>query len=222
MKPGLKNVLFDLDGTLVDSSKTIGMSIDFALDAMAIGTARDHPIETVIGRPLFDIFRNEYSMTDDQAHRAIDLYRDHYDSLNQEGTDVYESIHEVLPALRNAGYRLFVATVKPTSIADKVLTDLDLRSCFDGVSGASMGPERRDKSSIIAHALGSFGLNSSQSLMVGDRDQDILGARDHGMPAIGVTYGFGSREELSAAYPAHLVDHSRQILDLLVNPNAAK
>lgn len=222
MRQSVRNVLFDLDGTLVDSSQTIGMSIDFALEAMAVENPRAKPIETVIGRPLFDIFRNEYSMTDDQAHRAIDLYRDHYDSLNQEGTDVYESIREVLPALKNAGYRLFVATVKPTLIADKVLTDLELRSSFDGISGASMGPERRDKSSIIAHALSSFGLDPSQSLMIGDRDQDIHGARDHGLPAIGVTYGFGSREELDAAEPAHLVDHSRQILDLLVNPNAAK
>lgn len=222
MKPGVKNVLFDLDGTLVDSSRTIGMSIDFALDAMDVRSSREMPIETVIGRPLFDIFRNEYSMTDDQAHRAIDLYRDYYDSLNQQGTDVYENIPEVLPALKDAGYRLFVATVKPTPIADKVLTDLDLRLCFDGISGASMGPERRDKSSIIAHALRTFGLDPLQSMMIGDRDQDILGARDHGMPAIGVTYGFGSREELSAAEPAHLVDHSEQILDLLVNPNAAK
>jgi phosphoglycolate phosphatase len=222
MNRNVRNVLFDLDGTLVDSSQTIRLSIDFALEAMAVERSRDKPIETVIGRPLFDIFRNEYRMTDDQAHQAIDLYRDYYDSLNQEGTDVYESIREVLPALKKAGYRLFVATVKPTSIADKVLTDLELRSSFDGISGASMGPHRRDKSSIIAHALSSFELDPSQSLMIGDRDQDILGARDHGMPAIGVTYGFGSREELGAAEPAHLVDHSKQILELLVNPSAAK
>lgn len=222
MRKEIQNVLFDLDGTLVDSSRTIGMSIDFALEAMAVENSRDKPIETVIGRPLLDIFRNEFSMTDAQAYRAIDIYRDYYDSLNQEGTDVYESVREVLPALRNAGYRLFVATVKPTPIADKVLTDLELRPCFDGISGASLDSTRRDKSSIIAHALRTFGLDPLQSMMIGDRDQDILGARDHGMPAIGVTYGFGSREELNAAEPAHLVDHSEQILELLVNPNATK
>jgi len=218
----IQNILFDLDGTLVDSSRTIGQSIDFALDAMAVEITGDKPIEAVIGRPLLDIFRNEYHMTEAQARQAIDLYRDHYDSLNQEGTEIYESIPDVLPALKNAGYRLFVATVKPTSIADKVLADLDLRSCFDGVSGASMGPTRRDKSSIIAHALRTFGLDPVQSLMIGDRDQDILGARENGLQAIGVTYGFGSKEELNAAGPSHLVDHSQQIIDLLVNPNATK
>lgn len=222
MKEGIRNVLFDLDGTLVDSSRTIGMSIDFALQAMAVENARDRPIETVIGRPLLDIFRGEYGMTDAQAYRAIDIYRDYYDSLNQQGTRVYENIREVLQALRSAGYRLYVATVKPASIAEKVLTDLDLRYFFDGISGSSLDSTRRDKSSIIAHALRTFGLDPLQSLMIGDRDQDILGARDHGMPAVGVAYGFGSREELHAASPAHVIDHSKQILGLLVNPNEAR
>jgi phosphoglycolate phosphatase len=222
LRSEIQNVLFDLDGTLVDSSHTIGMSIDFALERMAVENARDKPIESMIGRPLLDIFHHEFNMTDDQAYQAIDIYRDYYDSLNQQGTDVYESIRDVLPALQKAGYRLFVATVKPTPIADKVLKDLDLRSCFDGVSGASMGPKRRDKSSIIAHAVKTFGLDPVQSIMIGDRDQDILGARENGMEAIGVTYGFGSREELSSADPAHLVDHSEQIINLLVNPDAAE
>lgn len=222
MNTEIRNVLFDLDGTLVDSSRTIGMSIDFALEALAVENARGKPIETVIGRPLLDIFRNEFGMSETQAYQAIEIYRDHYDSLNQEGTDVYENVRDVLPLLRAAGYRLFVATVKPAPIADKVLTDLELRLHFDGISGSSLDSTRRDKSSIIGHALETFGLDPLRSVMIGDRDQDILGARDHGMPAIGVTYGFGSREELHAAAPDHLIDHSKQIIDLLVNPDASK
>ncbi len=222
MNTEIRNVLFDLDGTLVDSSRTIGMSIDFALEALAVENARGKPIETVIGRPLLDIFRNEFGMSETQAYQAIEIYRDHYDSLNQEGTDVYENVRDVLPMLRAAGYRLFVATVKPAPIADKVLTDLELRLHFDGISGSSLDSTRRDKSSIIGHALETFGLDPLRSVMIGDRDQDILGARDHGMPAIGVTYGFGSREELHAAAPDHLIDHSKQIIDLLVNPDASK
>lgn len=218
----IRNLLFDLDGTLVDSSQTIGVSIDFALDGMNVDKAPDKPIEAMIGRPLLDIFCNEFDMTEAQAFTAIDLYRDHYDSLNQAGTRVYESIREVLPALKNAGYSLYVATVKPTSIADKVLSDLDLRTWFDGISGSSMDSTRRDKSSIIAHALRTFSLDPLQSMMIGDRDQDINGARNNGMPAIGVTYGFGSREELDAAQPAHMINHSKEIISLLVNPGVSK
>lgn len=218
----IQNLLFDLDGTLVDSSQTINMSIEFALNGLGIDKSSDKPIEAMIGRPLLDIFRYEFDMTDEQAYTAIDLYRDHYDSLNQAGTLVYESVREVLPTLKEAGYRLFIATVKPTSIAEKVLIDLDLRASFDGVAGSSMDSERRDKSSIIAHALKTFALDPLHSMMIGDRDQDIAGARENGMTAIGVTYGFGSREELHAAQPAHLIDHSKEIIALLVNPGVAK
>ena len=222
MLKGIRNVLFDLDGTLVDSSRTIGLSIEFALNGMQVNKTADKPVETMIGAPLLDIFRNEFELTDEQAYAAIDLYRNHYDSLNQAGTVVYESIREVLPALKEAGYRLFIATVKPTSIADKVLSDLDLRSCFDGIAGSSMDSKRRGKSSIIAYALETFGLDPLQSIMIGDRNQDIEGARENGMAAIGVTYGFGSREELIEAQPTHLVDHSKEIITLLVNPHVAK
>jgi len=222
MSRDIQNLLFDLDGTLVDSSQTIGVSIDFALDGMNIDNALNKPIEAMIGRPLLDIFCNEFHMTEEQAFMAIDLYREHYNSLNQAGTRVYESIREVLPALKNAGYSLYIATVKPTSIADKVLSDLDLRSWFDGISGSSMDSSRRDKASIIAHAIRTFGLDPLHSMMIGDRDQDINGARKNRMPAIGVTYGFGSREELDAAQAAHIIDHSKEILSLLVNPGVSK
>jgi len=218
----IQNLLFDLDGTLVDSSQTISASINFALNRMGIGLQNRTPVETVIGASLFDIFRNEYDLTDGQAYVAIDLYREHYDSLDQAGTLVYDNIRDVLPCLRTAGYRLFVATVKPTQIAEKVLSDLDLRSWFDGVAGSSMNSERRDKSSIIAHTLRKFELDPLCSMMIGDRNQDITGARENGLFAMAVTYGFGSREELHAVRPDHTVDGCEEIVSLLLNPSMAK
>jgi phosphoglycolate phosphatase len=218
----IQNLLWDLDGTLVDSSRTISRSIEFALNRMGIGWSGRAPVEDVIGAPLFDIFRNEFDMTDGQAHAAIDLYREHYDSLDQAGTRVYENIREILPRLRTAGYRMFIATVKPTQIAEKVLLDMDLRSCFAGVAGSSMDSRRREKSSIIAHALRKFDLDPARSLMIGDRNQDITGARENGMPVIAVTYGFGSREELRSVRPDHMVDRSEEIVSLLVNPSTSK
>ena len=218
----IQNLLFDLDGTLVDSSQTISASIEFALENMGIDSANRTPVEKVIGASLFDIFRNEFDLTDEQAYVAIELYREHYDSLNQAGTLVYDNIRDVLPRLRTAGYRLFIATVKPTQIAEKVLSDLDLRSWFDGVAGSSMDSERRDKSSIIAHALRKFDLDPSCSMMIGDRDQDITGAKENGLAAMAVTYGFGSREELHSVQPDHTVDGSEEIASLLLNPSMAK
>jgi len=200
----LDTILFDLDGTLVDSRGTISASIAHALERLGVAHGAGPAIESLIGVPLFDIFTGAYGMPRATALQAIDHYRRHYDRLSPEGSRIYERVPEDLERLRARGLRLYVATVKPTAIARKVLADVGLEAYFDGVAGASMGPERRDKRSIIAHALQRFGLAPGRSLMVGDRDQDVAGARANGLRAVGVTYGFGSREEIIAARPDFL------------------
>jgi len=217
-----KYLLFDLDGTLVDSSRTIGVCIGYALEQSGATATQGLDITTLIGTPLLDIFRNHYGLSEEQADDAIAHYRKHYDSLAQAGSEVYGGIPEALVNLRNGGFRLFVATVKPTSIAEKVLRDMELRSYFEGVAGGSTGHERRDKASIIAYALAQFDLDPAQSLMIGDRDQDVLGARKNGLPCVAVTYGFGSREELKKARPDFWAGHSEDIVSFLVNPSVAK
>jgi phosphoglycolate phosphatase len=197
----LKNVLFDLDGTLVDSRGTITASLVHALERMAVAVADGPAMAGLIGLPLFDIFTESYGLSRATALQAIDHYRRHYDRLSPAGSRVYDDVRQDLERLRADGLRLFVATVKPTPIASKVLADLGLEVYFEGVAGASMGPERREKTAIIAHALARFELDPAHSLMVGDRDQDIAGARANGLRSIGVTYGFGSRAEIAAARP---------------------
>lgn len=208
------NVLFDLDGTLVDSSETISASLKHALGQMGIDPGAGRELRSLIGAPLLDIFCDEYGLGPEEAERAIDLYRVHYDAQAQAGTIVYAEVENMLQRLRLAGYRLFVATVKPTPIAEKVLADLGLHGHFDGVAGASLDSGRRDKRSIIGHALSKYGLRAEESAMVGDRDQDVYGARAHGLRSVGVTYGFGSRKELQAAAPDFIVTDSGQITAL--------
>ena len=212
---GVRNLLFDLDGTLVDSRQTIVDSIRYALQKTGPVSASAGDMESLIGKPLLDIFTGHYGLDSDRALQAIDIYRDYYDSLKQAGTTVYEGVREGLAELNSGGYRLFLATVKPTRIAEKVLADLDLRVHFDGVAGASMGPERRKKTAIIAFALSEYGLDPASSLMIGDRDQDIDGARDNGLPAIAVSWGFGGAEEFERARPAYRADRFEDVLSLL-------
>jgi phosphoglycolate phosphatase len=208
-------VLFDLDGTLIDGSETISTCVHYALDRVGVSANVDTPIESLIGSSLLDIFCNSFGMPEEQAEVAIFHYREHFDRLGQNGTRVYPGIRNVLSALQNAGFQLYIATVKPTSIAEKVLSDMQLRTYFDGVAGSSMNHERRDKADIIAHALHKHELDPLQSMMVGDRAQDITGAQDNGLFSVAVSYGFGTREELDAAGPDHMVDHSQEILELL-------
>jgi phosphoglycolate phosphatase len=214
----VQNLLFDLDGTLIDGSETISTCVHYALDRVGVSANVDTSIEALIGSSLLDIFCNSFAMPEEQAEAAIFHYREHFDRLGQAGTQVYPGVRNVLSDLQNAGFQLFIATVKPTSIAEKVLSDLQLKTYFDGVAGSSMNHERRKKADIIAHALHKHELDPLQSMMIGDRAQDVTGAQDNGLFSVAVTYGFGTREELDAAGPDHMVDHSLEILELLDAP----
>lgn len=210
------HVLFDLDGTLVDSRGAIQAALEHALQSLGKHFPADCPVERLIGTPLLDIFRDQFGIVGQPAERAIENYREHYDRQAQAGTRVYDHVAETLHSLSTSGIGLFVATVKPSPIADKVLRDMGLRRYFKGVAGSSMDHARRDKGDIIRHALQRHGLDANHAVMVGDRAPDISGARQNGLYAVGVTYGFGSRQELNAAGPDHLVDCSSELPALLI------
>ena len=216
----IHNVLFDLDGTLVDSSGAIRASLEHALEQLDAEWPEAMAVESVIGMPLLDILRERFGITGDRAELGIRHYRDHYDRHARDNTRVYDHVEELLERLSRASLNLFLATVKPTPIAEKVLEEMRLAPWFSGVAGSSMDHPRREKSAIIGHALSAFGLAAEHSLMVGDRRQDIRGARRNGLRTVAVTYGFGSREELVAAGPDHIVACSSEIGTLLLSPDA--
>jgi phosphoglycolate phosphatase len=212
----IHNILFDLDGTLVDSSGAIRASLAYALERSGLRLPDDHPVERLIGTPLLDIFRDEFGVTGAAAEQAITDYRRHYDAEARAGTRVYDQVEDCLETLRAAGRTLVVATVKPSPIAAKVLSEMGLERYFSGVAGSSMDHARRDKAAIIRHALQEYGLDAAHSVMVGDRAQDIRGARSNRLYAVGVTYGFGPPEELVAAAPDHLVGSCGELPGLLL------
>lgn len=217
----IHNILFDLDGTLVDSSGAIRASLSHALECLGSEWPPDLAVESVIGMALVDILRERFGITGEQAEAGVRLYREHYDVHAQAQSRVYDQIDEVLAQLSRAGFSLYVATVKPGPIAEKVLRDMGLSPWFSGVAGSSMDHSRRGKAAIIGHALHEFGLAAEHSVMVGDRAQDITGARQNGLRAVAVTYGFGSLEELTAAGPDHIVARSGELAPLLLQPGAA-
>ena len=215
----IHHILFDLDGTLVDSSGAIQAALDHALEPFGLKFPAESPIGTVIGAPLLDIFRDEFGIVGAPAEQAIARYREYYDAYAQAGTRVYDRVAETLERLSAAGFSLFVATVKPSPIAAKVLRDMGLAKYFRGVAGSSMDHALRDKGGIIRHALQAHDLDGAHGMMVGDRGQDIEGARQNGLYAVGVTYGFGSPLELTAAGADRLVDCSSQIPALVMVPS---
>lgn len=211
----INHILFDLDGTLVDSSDAIQAALDHALQSLGRQYPADCPVERLIGTPLVDIFREQFGVVGEPAERAIEHYRQYYDRQARAGTRVYDRVAEALEQLCASGIGLFVATVKPSPIAEKVLHEMGLQRYFKGVSGSSMDHRRRSKGDIIRHTLQQYGLEAGHSVMVGDRAQDIHGARQNGLYAVGVTYGFGSLAELTAAGPDHLAGCASEIPPLL-------
>jgi len=211
----IHHALFDLDGTLVDSSGAIEAAVAHALQRLGRHYPSRFAIGDRIGRPLIDIFRDDFGIVGEPAEQAIAHYREFYDRHAHIGTTVYDRVAESLERLHSSGIGLFVATVKPSPIAEKVLRDMGLARYFSGVSGSSMDHARRQKADIIRHALQQYDLKASNSVMVGDRAQDIDGARQNGLYAVGVTWGFGSIGELTAAGPDHLVACASELPYLL-------
>lgn len=213
----VENILFDLDGTLVDSSGAIRASLAHALERIGGRFPEDLPVTGMIGLPLLDILRQHFGVVGEPAEQAIAYYRSHYDRHARAATIVYEHIDTVLSHLHGAGLRLYVATVKPAPIARKVLREMGLSNCFDGVAGSSMDHRLRDKAGIIRALVREHGLAPQRSAMVGDRAQDVAGARANGLLAVGVTWGFGSAGELAAAQPDHLLQRPAEITPLFTS-----
>jgi phosphoglycolate phosphatase len=122
----------------------------------------------------------------------------------------------VLEQLRASGYRQFVATGKAHEYARRILAHFDLLKYFEGVYGPELDGTRSNKSDLLAWLFAQEGIRPCQAIMIGDRHHDINAAKSHGVPSIGITYGYGSREELESAGAHHIVDTPEQIRDLIL------
>jgi phosphoglycolate phosphatase len=195
----LDAIFFDLDGTLTDPKPGITRSIQYALQKL------DHPtiptedeLTWCIGPPLRASFVRILG-AEDHADRAVSLYRERFSDIGLYENAVYDGIAEVLTTLSQSGQKLFVATSKPHVFAERIVEHFGLRAHFEYVFGSELDGTRVDKSHLLEYALKKAAVNPSETLMIGDRSHDIVGAKNNGMQAIGVLYGYGSKDELLGA-----------------------
>ena len=192
-------VLFDMDGTLTDSQEGIVKSVSYALERLGRELPPRDTLTAFIGPPLHESFSAICGMDEAETERAVCEFRDYFARRGWAENVPYEGMAEFLAALRAAGLRLIVATSKPESFARKILEHFALERYFDLICGSH--PEDKssaDKASVVRAALTRAGA-PKRAVMVGDRRHDIYGAHANGLEAIGVLYGYGSREELSTA-----------------------
>ena len=207
-------VLFDLDGTLTDSSAGITNTICMTLAHYGIEEQQSNLLR-FIGPPLDECF-SEY-LPAEEVPQAIVRYRARYTTVGLFENEVYPGIPEMLGALQAAGLRLAVATSKPKNTSLYILAHFALDSYFDVIEGASADGRVKSKQDVIELALaGLGGPDRARTVIVGDRLHDMEGAARCGISAIGVLWGFGSREELSAYSPVLLAQSPGQVADFLL------
>jgi phosphoglycolate phosphatase len=215
--PRFDSVLFDLDGTLTNPRVAITSSMAHALAEVGAPVPPIEELLWCIGPPLRQNFGK--LLGPDRAHlveRAAQAYLLRYEIEGVRETTMYPGIDPMLHQIRSSGSRLYVATTKFVEHAEEVLIAFSLREHFEGVFGARRDGSLGDKRELLKHILDRTGIDAKRAVMIGDREHDIVGAKANGIFTIGVTYGFGSREELVKAGADTLCDSPDAILALIL------
>lgn len=210
-------ILFDLDGTLTDPGEGITNSVAHALEKFRIPVPERRELYKFIGPPLYESFMEFYGLDREKALLAVEYYREYYRDRGIWENEVYAGIPALLEQLKAAGKRLALATSKPEEFALQILEHFDLMPYFDLVAGSTMDSSRVKKADVITYALSALNLEAGPSvIMVGDREHDVLGAREAGLDCIGVLFGYGDVPELQSAGAAHIAATVEELARLLL------
>ena len=207
----IKTIIFDLDGTLTDSAEGITNSVRLVMEHFGIPIPGTDVLRTFVGPPLHDMFV-KHGVPEDRVDEAIQVFRSRYLTIGKFENKPYPGIPEMLKALKEAGYTLYVATSKPEPQAIEILTHFDLVGYFDCICGASLDRSRVTKEEVLRYLL-SISQDPGETVMVGDTFYDVEGAKALGFPTIGVSWGYGSVDAMQKA-GALVIVHS---VDALLN-----
>ncbi len=197
-----KAILFDLDGTLTDSGEGIMNCARLALEHYNLPIPSEAELRTFVGPPLHESFIR-FGVPAEEADNAIKIYRSRYIPIGKFENHPYDGIREVLEKLKALGHTLYVATSKPESMSVEILEHFDLAKYFDIIAGASFDRSRSSKEDVIAYLLSQCG-DYDEKIMVGDTAFDVIGAKAHGIPTVGVAWGYGKVEDMAAAGAASI------------------
>lgn len=206
------HLFFDLDGTLTDPAPGISACLAHALSALGRSAPPVGELRRFIGPPLRDALADLLGSHDPAlVGEALRFFRERFSTIGLYENGVYPGIPSLLAALCAEGFSLRVVTSKAHVYADRIIDHFGLRKFFPRVYGAELTGELSNKAELIAHALASEQARPHRTCMIGDRHHDVEGARAHGVAAIGVTWGYGSREELELAGAQRVVEHQDEL-----------
>lgn len=208
-----KAILFDLDGTLTDSGEGIMNCAQLALEHFGLPIPSRKEMRVFVGPPLQDTFV-KFGVPADKTDEAIAVYRSRYIPIGKYENTPYPGIPELLENLVAHGHRLYVATSKPEFMSVDILEHFGLAKYFTRICGASMDQSRSTKADVIAYLLEETG-EAGNMIMVGDTAFDVIGAAVHGIPAIGVSWGYGKVEDMEKAGAVAIAHSTQELLELL-------
>ncbi|MDE5950076.1 MAG: HAD hydrolase-like protein, partial [Acetatifactor sp.] len=215
-----KYILFDLDGTLTDPKVGITTCVQYALHSFGIEEPDLDKLEPFIGPPLKDSFMEFYGMDEKQAGEAVEKYRERFSDKGLFENEIYPGIARMLQILSGKGFRLAVASSKPTVFVEKILEHFNIRQYFKAVVGSELDGSRSSKDQVVMEALhqlfGDKPILCNEVYMIGDRRFDVEGARAMRVESVGVTYGYGGMEELREAHADYIVESVEELQEFLL------
>ncbi|BCK43763.1 phosphoglycolate phosphatase [Streptococcus suis] len=211
-----QTILFDLDGTLTDSGQGILNSVAYALEKMGIEEPDTANLNRFIGPPLYESFSRFYQLNPEDTQSAVDAFRVYFKEKGMFENQLYPGIIPLLEELRTAGKTLVIATSKPEIFAKQILEHFGIAHYFDVIAGASLDSSRISKADVIGYAINQLEAFPKHAVMIGDREHDIEGARMHQLPAIGVLYGYGSKQEFEKAGATMIVETIQDLKKILL------
>lgn len=210
-----QTIIFDLDGTVIDSGPGVTHAVQYSLNKMGITVEDAGSLKHFIGPPLYDSYQRYYGFDKAQQDRAIEYYREYYEEKGVHENSLYDGMEQVLSSLKKHHKFIALATSKPKNYAELILSELKIDSYFDLVCGASLDHSMREKIEILGDCIYKSGQEKAGMVMVGDRHFDVEGAQFHGIDSIGVLFGFGDLAEMQECRPTHIAPLPEDILNFV-------
>lgn len=211
----IKNIIFDVDGTLLDSKRDIAGAQHWVLQQLGIHDYAPEDLYQYIGKPLAETFT---MLLPDHLHgripEAAEMYVNHYRPRAFDTTTLFPGVAETLKTLHGRGYRLAVATTKSTPTTERIITHFGIAGYFSQLQGTDNIPYKPDPS-ILNKILSEQGWEKTETLMVGDTDKDIETGKNAGTTTCGVTYGSLTKEQIQALHPNWIIDAFPELLIIL-------
>lgn len=211
-----KYILFDLDGTLTDAAPGITNSIKYALNKFGISAPDEHKLRACLGPPLITSFTEFFGLTEEDALKGVEYYREYFRPYGIFENEVYTGIPQLLKKLKEQGKTLIVATSKPEPFAVQIIEHFKMDKYFDFIAGSNLDNTRSKKADVIRYALDSVNISDcSAAVMIGDRKHDIIGAKETGLRSIGVLYGYAAVNELEQAGADFIAKTPEDVFDII-------